>query len=276
MTAPPARSRAASGRSRACSGVDVLIVGRGGGSIEDLWAFNEEIVARAIAASPVPVISAVGHESDFTIADFVADLRAPTPSAAAELVVSAKDDFCARIDRLHDRLRAAAQRRVQSLSRRVHVADEPAGVRRRAGPRRDARTPRGGGVARARPRRTAPDWRSGPPRPAAHRQLDAFGVAARLATVRTRLVGAEGRLDLAIAAIAPSGGARLRAALPRGSSRSARSPCSVAGYAVCLERGQDARAARCRVGQARRDRSRTLEPRRAGVRSDRQPDVNCS
>src|SRR5205809_2365062 len=103
-------------------GVDVVIVGRGGGSIEDLWAFNEEVVARAIARSPVPIVSAVGHESDVTIADFVADVRAPTPSAAAELVVARKDEFCGRIDGLSDRLRAAARSRVQQLSRRVHIA----------------------------------------------------------------------------------------------------------------------------------------------------------
>lgn len=101
--------------------VDVVIVGRGGGAIEDLQAFNQETVARAIAASPVPIISAVGHESDVTIADFVADLRAPTPSAAAEMVVSAKEEFCARIDRLTHRLHAAARSGLQRRRAAVHV-----------------------------------------------------------------------------------------------------------------------------------------------------------
>ena len=87
--------------------LDVLIVGRGGGSIEDLWAFNEEIVARAISQCPIPVISAVGHEIDFTIADFVADLRAPTPTGAAEIAVPNKTDVINYINQLNLRSRKA-------------------------------------------------------------------------------------------------------------------------------------------------------------------------
>jgi exodeoxyribonuclease VII large subunit len=87
-------------------GLDVLIVGRGGGALEDLWAFNEESVARAIAGSDVPVISAVGHETDFTIADLVADLRAPTPSAAAELVAKNRQELEAHLDHLIIRLQS--------------------------------------------------------------------------------------------------------------------------------------------------------------------------
>jgi exodeoxyribonuclease VII large subunit len=84
--------------------VDVVILGRGGGSLEDLWAFNEETLARAIFASKIPIISAVGHETDYTIADFVADLRAPTPSAAAEVVVESEERFRERISVLESRL----------------------------------------------------------------------------------------------------------------------------------------------------------------------------
>jgi exodeoxyribonuclease VII large subunit len=101
--------------------LDVVIVGRGGGSIEDLWAFNDERVARALAACRVPVISAVGHETDFTIADFVADLRAPTPSGAAELVVREKLAVIETLVDLYGRLKQAMAAEVGARRERVDV-----------------------------------------------------------------------------------------------------------------------------------------------------------
>jgi len=98
---------------------DVLIVGRGGGSLEDLWAFNEEVVARAVYRSRIPVISAVGHETDWTICDFAADMRAPTPSAAAELVIASSVELRSRMEALDHRLRLAIETRLASLESRI-------------------------------------------------------------------------------------------------------------------------------------------------------------
>ncbi len=116
---------------------DVLIIGRGGGSLEDLWAFNDEALARAIVDCPIPVVSAVGHEVDFTIADFVADVRAPTPSGAAEIVVPDQHDWLRRIAALTARLARVGERNVEDraqqidwLTRRLLSASPSATLRR--------------------------------------------------------------------------------------------------------------------------------------------------
>lgn len=214
------------------AGVDVIIVGRGGGSIEDLWAFNEEIVARAIALCPVPVISAVGHETDVTIADFVADLRAPTPSAAAELVIAAKIDFRARIDRLTDRLRGAASGRVHALSRRLHTATgrpsfagypgRLANRGRHAAELTHALARSGRATILVRERRLQ----------LLQRRLDTCDLRRRLGSVRARLVSADSRVTAALTRRLHRADAVLRDCAARLDSLS---PLAVLGrgYAVC-------------------------------------------
>ena len=212
-------------------GVDVIIVGRGGGSIEDLWAFNEEIVARAIAHSPVPVISAVGHETDTTIADFVADRRAPTPSAAAEIVVSAKDEFCGRIDSLQARLRASSRARLQTIGRRLHAMEmRPAfaGIPGRVAMRARRTSELTHALAHVmRSRLAGRERRLGQLR----RQLEQLDLGRRLAGIRTRLVGVDGRLNAAITRRRHRADAKLRDAAAR---LAALSPLAVLGrgYAV--------------------------------------------
>jgi exodeoxyribonuclease VII large subunit len=213
-------------------GVDVVIVGRGGGSIEDLWAFNEELVARAIAGCPVPTISAVGHEADVTIADFVADLRAPTPSAAAEMVVARHDDFCGSVDRLSHRLLAAVRGRTRRIELRVRALEARPGyagfpgrlvMRGRHAAELTHQLARAIDTALARRQRTYHGLRL---------ELETFDLRRRLGQVRTRLVAAESQLRAAVVRRRHRADSRLRATAARLESLS---PLAVLGrgYAVC-------------------------------------------
>ncbi len=213
-------------------GVDVILVGRGGGAIEDLWSFNQEVVARAIAGSPVPVISAVGHETDVTIADFVADVRAPTPSAAAEIVVARKDEFVARIDRLIRGVAAAMSMRTHRLESRLRALESRsgfAGMRGHLALRGRHADELTFDLRRALQANLAARER------AYHRlqrTLERFDLRKRLAGVKTRLVAADARLQSTIHKRAHAFNARLGAAAARLDSLS---PLAVLGrgYAVC-------------------------------------------
>ena len=216
---------------RADERVDAIIVGRGGGSSEDLWAFNEEEVARAIRASMIPVISAVGHETDFTIADFAADLRAATPTAAAELVAAREDEIAAYVDaRARDLVRAMRFRLVNERTRVQEAAmspgfDEVQRTLRVTRERADDATRRMEKVIT----RTAERSR---------RRLDA--AMCRLSPARTAARAAEARMRLAVmraslktAALSQLDEARARAAVAA-ASLGALSPLAVLnrGYAL--------------------------------------------
>ena len=224
-----ARAMSAIGTVR---GIDVVIVGRGGGSIEDLWTFNEEVVARAIAGCQVPTISAVGHETDVTIADFVADVRAATPSAAAEMVVARKEDFCAHIDRLAQRVTATMSGRLHRAESRLRMLDARpgfAGFRGRVAMRGRHVSELTGELGQALRGRLVWHTRA---LTGLRTSLEQFDLRRRLGRVRTRLVEADGALLARTVHIRHGADRRLRGAAAR---LDALSPLAVLGrgYAVC-------------------------------------------
>ena len=218
-------------------GVDVIIVARGGGSVEDLWAFNEEPVARAMVHSPVPVISGVGHEVDFTIADFAADVRAPTPSAAAEMVVAAHTEFRTRIDRLSQRLRSGVNTQLQRRQARVHALERRRGLA--AWPARLAM--RGRHLAEL-----GHSLRLAIAAGLGHRHREFHGIRARLEAhdVRRQLTAVGGRLAALDTQLGNTMQRRHDRARARVESLAARldslSPLAVLGrgYAVCWDAGR--------------------------------------
>jgi exodeoxyribonuclease VII large subunit len=213
--------------------LDVLVVARGGGSLEDLWPFNEEAVARALAASRVPTISAVGHETDVTIADFVADRRAPTPSAAAEMVVARKDDVSSRIDRLERRLESVVSMRVGRLESRLRALESRpgfAGYRARLAMRGRHASELQAALHQSLRRRLSAEAR----RLAQQRaRLEARDVRHQLASVRRRVEAGHAALAAGMDVRYHRIDARLRATIGR---LDALSPLSVLsrGYAVCF------------------------------------------
>jgi exodeoxyribonuclease VII large subunit len=210
--------------------LDVVIIGRGGGSAEDLWAFNDEALARAIVACPVPVISAVGHEVDFTIADFVADVRAATPSNAAEIVVDRADNFRTRILHAERRLAAALARGIErrgQQAERLHVRLHrwPTGVVMRDRDRQELAMR----LDRAITNRVA---RLGQRFEGARRRLERRDIRRVAADLRTRLVAAEARLRDMAARRRMAAESRVRELAAHLNSLS---PLAVLGrgYAVC-------------------------------------------
>ena len=238
-------------RAAASARYDVIVIARGGGSLEDLWAFNDERLARAIAASPVPVVSAVGHETDFSLADFAADLRAPTPSVAAELLVPSRDDVARRLRALEARLHnLQAQQLRHAMQRADRLALRLNAVRPRA--RLDALQRRQQDASR----RLLAAWRQRMDRERASLRhadavLRAMHPQRRIARLRERLAALSSRPQAAIARRLGNDALRLRG-LAR--SLEAVSPLATVARGYAILQRDDGRIVRSVLDAAPGDR----------------------